>query len=88
MTDFEVQLAGRLSAIEYVLEVLMANELSFQAKEYSDQFKRELAKRPGRGPARPVDAALLSRVAAETEEALTRFLERVDRREAELRNQR
>lgn len=88
MTD-DMELYARIAMVEYILEVMMANELARQPQEASDNFKVALLeKKP-----RPAPGANLS---SETErtyaEALTRamgrFFDRLDEREQQIRARR
>jgi hypothetical protein len=85
MDDFQIQVAGRLSALEFVLEVMMANTLADLDEATSNQVKRDLVSRPGYIQRGPVDAELVQAIQSETTAVLERFVEKVASREAEIR---
>jgi len=86
VTDLDVQVAGRLSALEYVLEVLLANELAFQPEDATEAFKQDLLARPGYIKRGPVDADRLALIEVECATVLGNFVDKVSSREAEIRS--
>jgi hypothetical protein len=85
MDDFQIQVAGRLTALEFVLEVLLANNLAFMDEAASEQFKADLVSRKSYLRRGPVDADLMQAIDAETDTVMGRFVEKVADREAEIR---
>jgi septum formation inhibitor MinC len=81
----DVQVYAKLSALEFVLEVLLANELAHQPAEDTELFKQALVDAPGHIRSGPVDVDLVQAVQAETKVQLERFVEKLSKREAELR---
>lgn len=79
--DEMLQLYGRLSMLEFVLEVILANELAKQPAEGSDAFKVALLEK-----AKPVGTTDTQQVVAtHLATGLRRFLEKVDEREHDIR---
>ncbi|MGN6496602.1 MAG: hypothetical protein ACTHK5_04580 [Tsuneonella sp.] len=85
MDDFSIQVAGRFTALEFVLEVMLANNLAHMPEEVSEQFKSDLVSRPGYIKRGPMDADAMQAIQAECTAVLARFVEKVSEREAELR---
>jgi hypothetical protein len=85
MTDFEIQVSGRISALEFVLEVMLANELAKYPEDVGEQVRADLVARPGYIRRGPVDVAELQAIEAETKAVLEHFCEKVATREAEIR---
>lgn len=85
MTDFEIQVCGRLTALEFVLEVLLANELAFQPEDASEAFKNDLISRPAHIKKGPVDVDVLQAIQRQAKDGLENFVRKVSEREAELR---
>lgn len=86
MNEFELAVAGRLSALEYVLEVLMANQLAFMPPQDSEAFKQALATREGYIKRGPIDVDVMQLLAVETAKCLQGFLAKVSEREEQLRD--
>jgi hypothetical protein len=86
-TEVEIAFAGKLSALEYVLEVMMDNELAFIPQESAERFRTDLLDRPGYIPRGPVDVELLPLLEATTSAELESFLGKVAAREADMRRQ-
>lgn len=87
MTEIEIAFAGKLSALEYVLEVMLANELASIPENAADRFRWDLLERRGYIRRGPVDVDLLQRLQAATRAELEGFLGKVAAREAEIRRQ-
>lgn len=85
MTDFEVQVAGRVVALEFVLEVMLANGLAIQPPERTEAFKNGLASEKAFMRQNPFDAHEAQAVEAEARAVMQRFVENVDKREANFR---
>jgi hypothetical protein len=86
VNEFEIAVAGRFSALEFILEVLTANHLAFTDPATSAAFKADLVNREGRLRAGLMDASDMQKIAAETQRALENFVDKVTEREAELRS--
>lgn len=86
MNEFELAVAGRLSALEYVLEVLMANEMAFMPPQDSEAFKQALAAREPYIKRGPMDVEVMQLIAEETAKCLQGFLAKVSEREEQLRD--
>ena len=84
-TETEIQIFGRLSAIEYVLEVMLANELANQDSESTAAFKSDLVAKQGYIRRGPVSIDLLQAIEAETKASLENFVRKVDERERDIR---
>lgn len=87
LTEIEIAFAGKLSALEYVLEVMMANELASIPENAAERLRSDLLERPGYLRRGPVDVNLLQRLQAATRAELEGFLAKVAAREAEIRRQ-
>ena len=85
MTNFEIDVMGKLSAIEFVLEVVLANELAQQPERSSEQLKRDMMDREGYIRKGPVDVAHLEKIRAAFSDSLANFLNKVTERESEIR---
>jgi hypothetical protein len=88
MDKAQTEMAGYLAAVEYVLEVMLANELSFQDFEASANFKCMLRCRPARLFKGPMPVEELQAVEASATAALDRILQRVSEREDQIRTER
>lgn len=87
MTEIEIAFAGKLSALEYVLEVMLANDLASIPENAADRFRSDLLERQGYIRRGPVDVDLLQRLQAATHAELESFLGKVAAREADIRRQ-
>lgn len=85
MTEFELAVAGRLSALEFVLEVMMANHLSFMHEDDSETFKADLMARESYIKRGPIDVTIMQLLEEETSKSLEGFLAKVSEREEQLR---
>jgi len=86
MNDFEIQVAGKLSALEFVLEVMMANELVRLHPDQSDTFKSDMMDRKGFIKNGPIDAEVMQQISRSLSENLQNFLDKVTKREADIRS--
>jgi hypothetical protein len=85
LSQFEIEVSGRISALEYVLECMLANELSFQPPEHTAKFKEDMLGRPGYIKSGPVDVDQMQAIAAALHTSLEYFLQKVTKREDEIR---
>jgi hypothetical protein len=83
--DCEAQLFGKLSSLEFVIEVMLANELANLPQNVSDEFKAEILDRPGYIQKGPVDVDDLEAIGAETKASLENLIAKVARREQDIR---
>ncbi|QIK79092.1 hypothetical protein G7077_09485 [Sphingomonas piscis] len=88
MDEYQIQVAGRLTALGFVLEVLLANELAAQPVEHTEVFKQELLSGARFIQAKPQSVIALRAIQAEAASVLERFVEKVREREADIRRQR
>ena len=65
MTEVELEMSARMSALEYVLEVLIANELAYQPREGTALLKKDLLSRQSWFRSELVDAEHLHALQAE-----------------------
>lgn len=87
MTEFEVQVAARFTALEFVLEVMIANQLAFMPAEASEDFKQALLDRQAYISRGPVDVNVMQAISAASEQVLQNFVTKVADREADIRDQ-
>ncbi len=87
MEPLPTWLTVKLTMLEYMLEVTMANNLAFVPEERSAQFKADLLSRDVKLPARsgPVDVDELAAFQALVRADLENFFRKVSRREADIR---
>ena len=85
MDEFQIAVAGRFSALEFVLEVLMANNLATMDRQSSEHFKSEMLDREGYITHGPIDVDDLQAIAEETQAVLRAFLAKVSNREEDVR---
>lgn len=81
----EAAICGKLSALEFVLEVMLANELADYPESMSKEFLDELVSRPGYISHGPVDADDLNSIKAECQVSLENFAAKVAKRSRGLR---
>ena len=86
MTEFEINTVARFAALEFILEIMLANELSLMSPDESDAFRNDVVARPGYIRRGPVDADELQKVAEATTEVLSNFVKKVASREQNIRN--
>lgn len=85
MTGSEVQVAGRVVALEFVLELMLANGLAVQPLEKSEAFRERLRSEKAYMRQVTFDPEQSEAIAAEAKAFMQRFVEKVARREAEFR---
>jgi len=87
MTAAPLDVYSRISALEFVLEVMLANQLAGMSEEVSERFKRDLVSRPSHLPPRsgPVDAEVFQELERRTTADLENFSRKVGKREEEIR---
>lgn len=84
-SETEVQVFGRISAIEFVLEVMLANELASQDPADTEKFKADLVSKPGYLRRGPISASLVQALDREVKSSLENFVQKVSDREADIR---
>ena len=87
MTEAPLEVYSRISALEFVLEVMLANQLAGMPEKISTKFKDDLSSRPARLPPRsgPMDAELFQEMERRTTADLQNFARKVADREQEIR---
>lgn len=87
MTEEELQVYARITVLEFVLEVMLANTLAQLDPSVSETFKRDLVSRPARLPPKsgPIDVDVFGTYQAQIAADLEHFLEKVAQREGEIR---
>lgn len=87
MTEAPLEVYSRISALEFVLEVMLANQLASWPEEISAKFKHDLSSRPARLPPRsgPMDAEFFQEMERRTTADLENFARKVADREREIR---
>ena len=90
MSDAPLEIYSRIAALEFVLEVMLANDLAGQPPSESAVFKRDLVSREARLPPRsgPLDVAFLHILRQQIKTDLEAFLQKVAARESEIRAKR
>ena len=87
MTPLEVRMAGRIMALEFVIEVMLANQLAGTPRDLSASFKRDMLDHPPYAPLQPVDPELLESIRPGMHVSLDNLLRKVSDREADIREQ-
>jgi hypothetical protein len=87
MSEAPLEVYSRISALEFVLEVMLANKLAGLSKQVSEKFKSDLVLRPGHLPPRsgPVDADVFQDLERRITADLENFARKVAAREDEIR---
>lgn len=83
----EIDMAGKLSAISFVLEVMLANEMARWPEEDAANFRQDLISLNGQIARGPIDAGVVQAIQSAMAEHLAAFLQNVARREAMIRAQ-
>ena len=86
MTDTEYEIFGHLSALEFVIEIMLANELAAIPSSASDAFKADVIGKAGYISKGPVDVEVMEKIAAHTSERLQKLIAKVAEREAQIRS--
>ena len=87
MNDPDLKSYARISALEFVLVIILANELAMQSLESSESFKAHLLSREPTlpSPSGPIDAEMVQAMATMMRHDLERFVHKVSAREADIR---
>ena len=83
----ELKIYARISALEFVLVMVLANDLAMRSPESSERFKALLLSREPALPSRPgpLDAEIVQAVATMTRHDIDSFVRKVSAREADIR---
>lgn len=86
MTEMECQILGEITAIRYVLQELLGNDLAYRPVEHAADFKAGLLRRPARLPSgSPMEAVELQQLQLATRSALEQMVQRIGEIEADRR---
>ena len=85
LDETEIAIAGRLSALEFVLEVMLANNLATLTKADADAFLADLVSRAPYLRKGPVDQEVLAAIVGEMQAVLHGFAGKVADRSDEIR---
>jgi hypothetical protein len=87
MTPLEIRMAGRIMALEFVIEVMLANQLAGMPETMSASFKQDMLEHPPYAPIAQVDPELLGSIRRDMRACLENLLRKVNDREADIRQQ-
>jgi hypothetical protein len=87
MNDPDLKGYSRISALEFVLVIILANDLAMRSLENSERFKAHLLSRAPAlpSPSEPIDAEIVQAMATMMRHDIERFVRKVSAREAEIR---
>ena len=87
MNDPDLKGYSRISALEFVLVVILANELAMRSLESSESFKAHLLSREPAlpSPSGPIDAEIVQAMATMMRHDIERFVRKVSAREGDIR---
>ena len=87
MADVPLKVYSRISALEFILEVLVANELARMPEKDSAKFRADLSSRPASLPPRsgPMDAEVFQEMERQVTADLENFARKAATREREIR---